>query len=190
MPRIFRALKEFFSAAPVSRKAVPARRARLGLETLEGRALPSVSPIPAPVGPAPVIGQSVTLPIVVDVPNIRGDIFHLFSSNNQLDVLAIKTETYHNDGSASLTGTFTSGGKTSAFTNGSLKFNAQGNAVLSFSFSNGQGAQDSFTGTLTRVSTPFSFFSFYHLDGTVTTSAGSVHVSGNSQSPVFPLAAN
>jgi hypothetical protein len=169
----------------------------LGLEVLEGRALPSVSPIFAVAAHAQM-AQVAPQQVAVDVPNLQGYSFHLISSNGKpAHDLVIQGETYNADGSASFTGTWSGDGPNGngtpkAIMNGTLKFDGEGNVFLSFSWTNGSGGQNSFSGVLTRINTgPLAVATFfgarYHLEGDVTTATpggGPGHVSGDSQAPL------
>jgi len=170
------------------------RRVQLGLEVLEGRALPSVSPAVAAVGIAQT--AAVYQAPVVQVANIQGYSFYLISSSGKpAHTLVIQTETFLCDGSATFTGTWSgsgpNGGTPHQIMNGRLWYDCAGNMKMSFSWTNGSGGQNSFLGTLTRVNTspvsPAFLRSAYHLDGDVTTPVagqGPGHVSGYGTPPV------
>jgi len=170
------------------------RRVQLGVEVLEGRALPSVSPVVAAVGIAQT--AAVYQAPVVQVANIQGYSFYLISSSGKpAHTLVIQTETFLADGSATFTGTWQGSGPNAGtpkqIMNGTLKYDAMGNMKLSFSWMNGSGGQNSFLGTLTRVNTypPAAAYLYatYHLDGDVTTPVagqGPGHVSGYGTPPV------
>jgi hypothetical protein len=140
----------------------------------------------------------------VDVPNLQGYSFHLISSNGKpAHDLVIQSETYNADGSASFTGTWSGDGPNGTgtpkpITNGTIKYDASGNIVLSFSWTNGSGGQNSFSGDLTRnnprwpATAALYFDVSYHLDGYVTTSTpggGPGHVYGDSTAPTPVLKA-
>lgn len=196
MAHLFAALANAIFGRPRARKATRTpRRVVLGLEVLEGRALPSVSPIFTFAAPTQV--AQMPPPQVVDVPNLQGYSFHLISSNGKpAHDLVIQSETYNADGSASFTGTWAGEGPNGTGTpkpisNGTLKYDATGNILLSFSWTNGSGGQNTFSGVLTRINTgPMAavtyFGAHYHLEGDVTASTpgdGPGHISGDSQSP-------
>jgi len=193
-----------FTRSTHSRKPAPVqRRSSLGLEVLEGRSLPSASPLHL-VASVPPVQQ--TAPALVhilpvnytiaqfwqnQVPNLQGYSFHLISSNGKpAHDLVIQTETYNADGSATFTGTWKGdkGGGVNPITGGTLTFDAQGNISIWFSWKNGQ---NSLQGTITTVQNHLPngviVYGFhYHLDGNVTTassSGGPGHVSGNGQAP-------
>ena len=175
------------------------RRVSLGLEVLEGRDLPSVSPILSVAAQTQMV-QVAYQQAVVQVPNLQGYSFHLVSSNGKpTHDLVIQSETYNADGSASFTGTWAGDGPNGsgtpkAISNGTIKYDASGNIVLSFSWTNGSGGQNSFSGDLTRNNTRWPeaaavscYGVSYHLDGNVTTPTpgdGPGHISGDSQSPI------
>ena len=143
-------------------------------------------------------------PAVVDVPNLQGYSFHLISSNGKpAHDLVIQSETYNANGSASFTGTWSGDGPNGdgtpkAIMNGTLKYDANGNIILSFSWMNGSGQQNSFSGVLTRINTGLAsevayFGAHYHLEGDVTTPTpgdGPGHISGDSQGPILVMKAN
>jgi hypothetical protein len=201
MVHLFCTIAAAFLRAPRPRKPPSSsRRARLGLEPLEGRALPSVSPI---LSVAQVqMSQAAYHPIVVDVANLQGYSFYLISSNGKpAHDLVIQTEAYNPNGSATITGTWTGenpagSGNPNPIT-GTLSFAANGSLVLSFLWTNGQGSQNSFTGTITTVqttpasaATPYGIH--YYLEGTVTSPTpgdGPGQVSGYGSLP-FPMALN
>ncbi len=142
---------------------------------------------------------------VVDVANIQGLSFHLTSSNGKpAHDLYIQTESYNADGSASFTGTWSGDGPNSDGTghqvlNGTIKFDANGNTIMTFSWGNGQGTLNNFSGTLTPAvnkypATAASIYAArYHLDGDVTTPPGTGggpgHISGNGSLPMPLMAA-
>lgn len=172
------------------RNAPPSRRVQLGVESLEGRALPSVSPILATAG----IFQAKVAYFAPQVANIQGLTFHLISSSGKpAHDLTIQTETFNCDGSATFTGTWKGYGPNGPGTpkqimNGKIFFDAAGNMKLSFSWTNGSGGQNNFLGTLTRINqtSPYIYAPQFHLDGDVTTAVpgdGPGHVSGNGMPP-------
>jgi hypothetical protein len=132
-----------FSARNSQRKPTAApRRARLGVEVLEGRALPSASMISSLVAPIAtnslVQNATVTTPAtVVDVPYLGGVTFTFaLTVNGQPYQLTVNSETYNADGSASLTCTLKVPGQTGSqtyqaryadlsYTNGALHFDAE-----------------------------------------------------------------
>jgi hypothetical protein len=192
--KMFGFLANFLPANGRRSHAPPRRRVQLSVEVLEGRALPSVSPILSAAGP---LAQTAAVyqVSVVQVANIQGYSFNLISSSGKpAHTLVIQTETFLSDGSATFTGTWQGSGPNAGtpkqIMNGTLKFDAMGNMKLSFSWMNGSGGQNSFLGTLTRVNTspPAAAYLYptYHLDGDVTTSVpgdGPGHVSGNGTPP-------
>ena len=194
MVRFFSSIIASLSGPARPRKTTPApRRARLGLESLEGRALPSVSPIAVAT---PLMGQISTVYVApAQVPSLQGYSFHLLSSiGKPPHDLAIQTETHLADGSASFTGTWTGGGpngKSHEVLNGTLKYDANGNLEISFAWINGQGTQNTFAGTITTVHSPYGADNYlygvhYHLEGDVTTpvpGGGPGHVSGDGALP-------
>jgi len=191
---MFRFLANLLPAHGRRSHAPPRRRVQLGVEVLEGRALPSVSPVVAAVGIAQT--AAVYQAPVVQVANIQGYSFYLISSSGKpAHTLVIQTETFLADGSATFTGTWQGSGANAGtpkqIMNGTLKYDATGNMKLSFSWMNGSGGQNSFLGTLTRVNTypPAAAYVYatYHLDGDVTTPVagdGPGHVYGNGTPPL------
>jgi hypothetical protein len=186
------------------RKSTPApRRTRLCVEALEDRFLLSVAhihthvihkPVTSVVVQNPILlqqGQYTVLYPVVNVPSLQGVSFHLLSSNGKpAHDLSIQSETWLADGSATITGTWKGdkGGNVQPITNGTLKFDAQGNISISFSWNNGQ---NSLQGTITRVynsrySQNYIYGYHWHLEGDVKTAnpgGGPGHVSGDGQLP-------
>ncbi|HTU89163.1 MAG TPA: hypothetical protein VMF69_03605 [Gemmataceae bacterium] len=197
MSNLFRTIAAaIFGPARTRKVPQSPRRVHLGLEVLEGRTLPSVSPILSVAVQTPIV-QMAHQPVVVDVPNLQGYSFHLISSNGKpAHDLVIQRETYNVDGSASFTGTWSGDGPNSKAINGTLKFDANGNIVLSFSWTNGSGGQNNFSGTLTRVNTsPITASAYsgrYYLEGDVmsSTGGGPGHISGYSQAPLPLVKAN
>ena len=171
-----------------SRKSSVSRQPRLGVEVLEGRALPSV------VGAASinlVAAQYAVAPAVQYVPNLQGVSFHLLSSNGKpAHDFTIVSECWKADGSASFTGTWSGDGGTVHPVTGALSFDAQGNISIFFSWTNGQGSMNTLQGTITRVTTWYSniaaFPPVWHLEGDVTspTGGGPGHVSGDGSVPL------
>ena len=136
---------------------------------------------PAQVAQVPV--KVIHVNPVVDVANIQGLTFTLTSANKPTHLLAIQTETYNADGSASFTGTWTGEGPNSNGTghqvlNGTIKFDANGNTILSFAWTNGQGTQNTFCGSLTPVKNQYPgtaasvYAPRYFLSGVVSTPPG------------------
>ena len=97
------------------------------------------------------------------------------SSGKPAHTLVIKTETYNWFGSASFTGTWQGDGPNSKPVSGTLVFAANSHTVVNvnFSWTNGSGGQNSFSGTLTPVHNRISVLSAsYFLTGNVTSSTG------------------
>jgi hypothetical protein len=182
------------------RPASAPRPVKLGFEVLEGRALPSVSPIHGAVGPALIgqVAQVAYVAPVVDVAYLAGVSFHLTSSTGKPPHdLTIQTETYLPDGSATFTGTWAGGGANgkSHAISGTLQLDANGNITIAFSWTNGAGTQNSFLGTITRINNQgpaaaaYAYGNHYHLEGDVTTpvqGGGPGHVSGDGGIP-YPV---
>ncbi|HLW68816.1 MAG TPA: hypothetical protein VKS79_26120 [Gemmataceae bacterium] len=164
----------------------------MGVEVLEGRALPSV------VGASAF--QLANVSAVVSempqyVPNLQGVSFYLTSSNGKpAHTFVIQSECWHADGSAGFTGTWAGEGGTVHQVTGTLAFDAQGNISIHFSWTNGQGSTNSLQGTITRVHSPYgdiaAFPQVWHLEGDVTspTGGGPGHVSGNGSAPLLAYA--
>ena len=166
------------------------RRAHLELEALGGRTLLSVSPILSVAVHTPIAHlHPIRLPHVAHVPELQGYTFHLTSSNGKpAHTLVIKSETYNWFGSASFTGTWSGDGPNSKAVSGTLVFEANSNTVVDvkFSWTNGSGGQNSFSGNLTPVHNRISVYSAaYYLVGNVTSSTGGGPgmVSGYGQPP-------
>jgi len=164
---------------PARTRKVPktTRRVHFNLEVLGERTLLSVSPIHAIAVHTPVVHlQPVRLPYWVDVPDLQNYTFHLTSSNGKpAHTLVITGETYNWGGSASFTGTWSGDGPNSHAVSGTLIFAANSTTVVDvkFSWSNGSGGQNSFSGNLTAVHNRISVFSgAYYLTGNVTSSTG------------------
>jgi hypothetical protein len=193
---MFTYLRNLLGQKRGSSKPAAASRSRsvsLRLEALEDRltpstvaATPDVMPINNPGAPTQ-IQRIIYQPAVVDVPNLQGLTFHLVSSTmgKPAHDLHIQSETYNANGSASFTGTWTgdnsSGKGTPKPVTGSLSFDSSGNMILSFSWMNGSGGQNSFSGVLTRANTAYTG---YYLEGNVMASSpsdGPGHVSGYSE---------
>ena len=158
------------------------RRARLGLESLDGRILMSVAPVMAMQGGTGIYQP----PVVSPVPNLTGFSFHLVSTNGSpAHDLAIQSETIGVNGNATFTGTWhgEGGNDTQAVTGGQIYHDANGNLKISFGWAGGHA----FTGTLTKVSNPYVYTNEYYLDGTVTVNGvpgGPGHVTGYGTHPL------
>jgi hypothetical protein len=129
-----------FSAGNSQRKPAPApRRARLGVEVLEDRAVPTVSVISSPIASTSLVQQATvkTPANVVDVPYLVGVNFTFeLTVNGQPYQMSITSETYNADGSANLTCTLKVPGQTGSqsyqaryadlqYTNGGLHIDAE-----------------------------------------------------------------
>jgi hypothetical protein len=178
MSNLFRTIANAISGSTRTRK-VPktTRRVHFDLEVLGERTLLSVSPIQAIAVHTPVVQfQPIRLPHVVDVPNLQGYTFYLNSTNGKpAHTLVIKSETYNWFGSASFTGTWSGEGPNSKTVSGTLVFapNSTTAVNVNFSWTNGSGGQNSFSGSLTPVHNRITVFSAgYFLSGTVTSSTG------------------
>jgi hypothetical protein len=166
------------------------RRARLGLESLDRRDLPSVSLFQA-ANLGSVASVVYVPPAAPPVPNLAGWSFHLISSNGKpAHDLVIQAETYRADGSATFTGTWHGdggGGDTFQVMNGTLTRDANGNTAIAFSWN---GAHY-FNGTITQVTSRYGgvsiYDTYYHLEGDVTVTGnptgGPGHVSGDGVRP-------
>ena len=178
MSNLFRTIATAISGPARTRK-VPqtTHRVHLDLEVLGRRTLLSASPIHS-VAVHSAIAHLHPIPLAhwVDVPNLRGYTFHLNSTNGKpAHTLNIKTETYNRFGSASFAGTWSGDGPASKTVSGTLVFAANSTTVVSVSFSwtNGSGGQNSFSGSLTPVHNRIVVFSAaYYLTGNVTSSTG------------------
>jgi hypothetical protein len=178
MRNLFRTLAAAISGSARTGKALQTtRRAPLDLEVLGERTLLSASPIHAIAVHAPIAQlHIIPLPHLARVPNLKGYSFYLTSNNGKpAHTLVIKTESYNWFGSASFTGTWQGDGPNSKTVSGTLVFAAHSHTVVNvnFSWTNGQGGQNSFSGTATPVHNRISIFSgAYYLTGTVTSSTG------------------
>jgi hypothetical protein len=155
------------------------RRIGLNVENLGERVLLSVSPIHSIWVEKPPIAQLHFIPPVhrANVPDVQGYTFHLTSTSNKpAHTLVITSETYNFwSGSASFTGTWSGDGPNSHAVSGSLVFAPNSTTVtnVNFSWTNGNGSQNSFSGTLTRNSIRFSrFYGEYYLTGNVSSPTG------------------
>jgi hypothetical protein len=114
--------------------------------------------------------------------------------------LVIQTETFKSDGSATFTGTWSGDGPNSNGTghpivNGTIKFDASGNTVMSFQWVNGEGTYNTFSGNLNKVTStnPVVAASVYgtrfFLEGDVMTPPGTGggpgHISGYGSMPIL-----
>jgi|SRR5208282_3368705 len=142
---MFRSLSKLFSfsAGNARRKPAPApRRARLGFDVLEDRAVPSATGISSLVHTLPTAAlvqhATVSTPAVTsDVPYLVGVNFTFaLTVNGQPYQMTITSETYNADGSASLTATLKVPGQTGSqtyqaryadlsYTNGGLHIDAE-----------------------------------------------------------------
>jgi hypothetical protein len=158
------------------------QRARLGLESLDGRILMSVAPVMA----MPVNVGIYQPPAVNPVPNLTGYSFRLLSSNGApAHDLAIQSETIGVNGNATFSGTWhgEGGGDTQAVS-GQIFRDTSGNVEISFTWGGGHA----FNGTLTKVSSPYVYNTEYYLDGTVTVNGvpgGPGHVTGYGTHPLL-----
>ena len=175
---LFRTIAAAISG-PCRTRKVPKtnRRAHSNLEVLGERTLLSASPIHAvAVHPALVLRHPIPLPHVARVPNLEGYTFHLNSTNGKpAHTLVINTESYNWIGSASFTATWQGDGPNGKTVSGTLVFAANSHTVVNvnFSWTNGSGGQNSFSGSLTPVHNRISVLSAgYFLSGNVTSSTG------------------
>jgi hypothetical protein len=189
MRNLFRTtVAAIFGPARTRKVRKTTRRVGLNIENLGERVLLSGSPFfhnigvqppIAPIGfqPPITIVHPIPLPIrFVDVPNLKGYTFNLNSTNGKpAHTLVINSETYNWNGSASFTGTWKGDGPNSHAVSGSLVFAPNSTAVtnVNFSWTNGNGGQNSFSGSLTRNLVRFSRFSGdYYLTGNVSSPTG------------------
>ena len=158
---MFRVFSSLLGNSP--RKPRPTvRKARLGLEALDGRIIPSVTPLLAATGPGGAIYHvpPVVPPVVTPaVPNFTGYTFHLISTNGKpAHDLLIQSETFNADGSASFAGLWhgenpDGSGQYQAVTGGRLVENANGTTTITFSWNDGANY---FSGTITPVPNKYS----------------------------------
>jgi hypothetical protein len=191
---MFLAISNIFSPRTGSKRCRKSsafrRQPQLGVEVLEGRALPSVvglSSLSFATAPAQFAVQY--------VPNLQGVSFDLISSNGKpAHTFVIQSECWHADGSASFTGAWSGDGGNVHQVTGTLAFDTQGNISINFSWVNGQGSMNTLQGTISRVYSRYAdvaaFPQVWHLDGTVTspTGGGPGHVSGNGSVPLLFMA--
>ena len=175
MRNVFRTIATAISGPSRTRKAP--RRVGVDLEVLGERTLLSVSPIQAIAVHTPIAHlHIIPLPHVVRVPELRGYTFYLNSTNGKpAHTLVITSETYNRLGSASFTGTWQGDGPNSKTVSGTLAFASRSHTVVNvnFSWTNGSGGQNSFSGSLTPVHNRISVLSAgYFLTGNVTSSTG------------------
>ena len=175
MSNLFRTIAAAISAPSRTRKAP--RHVRVDLEVLGERTLLSVSPIHAIAVHTPIAQLHVIpLPHLARVPDLRGYTFYLNSTNGKpAHTLIVTTESYNRLGSASFTGTWQGDGPNSKIVSGTLVFAGRSHTVVSvnFSWTNGSGGQNSFSGSLTPVHNRISVLSAaYYLTGNVTSSTG------------------
>ena len=101
---------------------------------------------------------------------------HFATTNGKpAHTLVINSETYSWFGSASFTGTWQGDGPNGKPVSGTLAFAANSTTVVNvnFSWTNGSGGQNSFSGSATPVHNRISIFSAgYYLTGNVTSSTG------------------
>jgi hypothetical protein len=192
MLRLFSGIRPANTRATRSKKPSPARRqTRLGVEVLEGRAMPSVTPLAIPAHLPPVAINRV---IFNPVPNLSGLTFHLISSNGKpAHDLTITSEHYLLDGSATITGTWHGdGGNGNSFpiVNGMLTHDAHGNTIMTFSWNGAHYFRGTVTPVVSRLPVLSIFGPRYHLEGDVTVpgnpNGGPGHVSGDGRL-AFPV---
>jgi hypothetical protein len=188
---MFAFLKSLVSSVSKSsshRSATVSHKARLGVESLERREIPSVAPIAgatAQLGVAAQGQQGILTPVALPpslhfgvVQNLQGITFAMTSLNNGTHhQLAIKTQTDHViTDSASFTGVFSGQNGGSSVATGTL-VNAGVNRInIQFSWANGTHR---FSGTITGTKP------FLHIDGEVTvngsTTQGPGHLVGQAE---------
>jgi hypothetical protein len=123
-----------------------------------------------------VLVHRLPIPTPYRVPNLQGYTFYLNSTNGKPShTLIIKTEAYNRFGSASFTGTWQGDGPNAKTVSGTLVYAANSTTVVNihFSWTNGSGGQNSFSGSATPVQNRISVFSAgYYLTGNVSSSTG------------------
>jgi hypothetical protein len=184
MRNLFRTIGNAISGPARTRKVrQTTRRVGLNVENLGERIVMSVSPIHAIAVHTPVvewypipIRLPIPIPHRVDVPDLQGYTFDLTSgSGKPAHTLVIKTESYNWFGSATFTGTWQGDGPNAKTVSGTLVFAPNSTTVtnVNFSWTNGNGGRNSFSGTLTRVYKRILVYSAdYYLTGKVTSSTG------------------
>ena len=176
MPNFFRTIAAAISGPTRTRNVRKTnRRIGLNVENLGERIVMSASPIHA-IAAHPALLHRLPFPLPHRVPNLQGYTFYLNSTNGKPShTLIIKTESYNWFGSASFTGTWQGDGPNGKPVSGTLAFAANSTTVVNvnFSWTNGNGGQNSFSGSATPVHNRISIYSgAYYLTGNVTSSTG------------------
>jgi hypothetical protein len=179
MRNLFRTtVAAIFGPARTRKMRKTTRRIGLNVENLGERVVLSVSPIHAVAVETPMLTGIVhPIPHGPDVPDVQGYTFHLTSSSNKpAHTLVITSERYMWSGAAFFTGTWSGDGPNSHAVSGTLVFAANSNHTVTnvnFSWTNGNGGQNSFSGSLTRVHNRLPvIYTDYDLTGTVSSSTG------------------
>ena len=183
MRNLFRTtVAAIFGPARTRKVRKSTRRVGLNVENLGERVLLSVSSIHAVANEALYLRSIETpadwhiIPHGPDVPGVQGYTFKLISSSNKpAHTLVITSETYMWSGSAFFTGKWSGDGPNSHAVSGSLVFAPNSTTVtnVNFSWTNGNGGQNSFSGTMTRVYNRFPVLpTDYYLTGTVSSPTG------------------
>jgi hypothetical protein len=170
-------------SGPRSSRTTAHSTVRLRVETLEGRELPSISPL----NPAAVFQNAIFRPPVYSGPNFQGLSFDLQSANGKpAHTLTIQTQTNGFFYTAYITGTWQGDGAAKPITGTIVDIN--GNITITVSWANGQGGSNTLSGSITWVPELAFYQSHWLLQGSVTVTnsygqivqgAGPGNVSGN-----------
>jgi hypothetical protein len=168
---------------PHSSRTTAHSTVRLRVETLEGRELPSISPLNLAA-----IQGALWRPPVYNGPSFQGLSFDLQSSNGKpAHTLTIQTQTNGFFNTAYITGTWQGDGPTARSITGRI-VDINGSITITVSWANGQGGTNTLSGSISWVPEPFFVQSHWHLQGSVTVTdasgqivqgAGPGNVSGN-----------
>ena len=154
-------------------------KVRLSLERLEGRELPSVSPI----NPAGIIASNAIQglrfpPPILNLyngPSFQGLSFDLASSSGKpAHTLTIQTQTAGFNYTAYITGTWQGDGAAKPVTGQIVDVN--GAITITVSWANGQGGTNTLSGTISWVPELVYFQSHWQLQGSVTVTNGAGQV--------------
>jgi hypothetical protein len=170
------------NSQPRSSRTTGHSTVRLRIESLEGRELPSISPINA------VLQSALFRPPVYSGPSFQGLSFDLLSSNGKpAHTLTIQTQTNGFFNTAYITGTWQGDGPTARQITGTI-VDINGNITITVSWANGQGGSNTLSGSITWVPELAFYQSHWLLQGSVTVTdgfgnivpgAGPGNVSGN-----------
>jgi len=154
-------------------------KVRLSVERLEGRELPSVSPLgPSMVASNAIQGEIFRPPINLHVyngPSFQGLSFDLASANGKpAHTLTIQTQTSGFFYTAYITGTWQGDGAPKQVTGDIVDVN--GAISITVTWANGQHGTNTLSGTINWVPERAITLSHWHLQGTVTVTNGAGQV--------------